>query len=68
MARTIEVDWEVEHTTIVVIEDDGTLSFGSDSTPGPVLGRITDPEGGEPNVNDEDFRDDVLDFICNEVA
>lgn len=63
MSRTLEVDWQQEHTTILVVNEDGSFTFSNSSTPGPELLRVIDPEGGQ----DID-RDAVLDFIAWEVA
>lgn len=61
--RTLEVDWQQEHTTIVIANDDGTFDFSTSSTGGPELLRIFDPDGG-PEID----RDALIDFLAEELA
>lgn len=63
MARTLEVDWSQDHTTIVEVNTDGSFTFSTSSTGGPVLDRVIDPEGG-PEID----RDALLDYLAEEVA
>jgi hypothetical protein len=61
--RTIQVDWEQEHTTVVIVNTDGTFSWESTTRDGPNLTQIIDPHGG-PEID----RDALLDFIAEELA
>jgi hypothetical protein len=71
MSRSIEVDWRQEHTTIFVLEDDGSFTFSQSSTSGPELVRVIDidgPGGVGDNSPDEIDRDLLLDVIAGELA